>query len=72
MVGDYIATSISGGKAYPVFALASPPVGGLIDEATYTTSRGISLSGGPVAASAHQPVVTVGEERSVRSPLLRR
>jgi hypothetical protein len=72
MVGDYIATSFSGGTAYPVFALASPPAGGLLDEATYTTFRGVPVSGGTVAVSADQPVATVGEQRALRALLIRR
>jgi len=72
MVGDYIATSFSGVTAHPVFALASAPTGGVLDEATYTTSRGVSVSGGTVTASGNQPVATVGEQRAVVAPLIRR
>jgi hypothetical protein len=51
MVGDYISTSFSGGQAFPEFAVANAPTGGVFDEATYTISGGLSASAGSVAAS---------------------
>jgi hypothetical protein len=41
MVGDYISTSYSGGKAHPVFAVAKAPSGGLFDEAMYSPTSGL-------------------------------
>jgi hypothetical protein len=41
MVGDYISTSFSGGKAHPVFAVAKTPSLGLFDEAMYTPTSGL-------------------------------
>jgi len=41
MVGDYIATSFCGGKAYPVFAIATAPHGGVFNEAMFTVSGGL-------------------------------
>jgi hypothetical protein len=42
MLGDYISTSFAGGgKPVPVFALASPPSGASLREATFVTTRGI-------------------------------
>jgi hypothetical protein len=38
MVGDYISTSFAGGRAVPVFVLASAPSGGRLHEATFATS----------------------------------
>ena len=35
MVGDYISTSIAGGAAVPVFAVARPHTGTTFDEAMY-------------------------------------
>jgi hypothetical protein len=32
MVGDYISTSFAGGRAFPVFAIAKPPTGGVFSE----------------------------------------
>ena len=45
MVGDYISTSFSGAPAYPAFALANAPSGGLLDEGTYTVRGGLSVAG---------------------------
>jgi len=42
MVGDYISTSFAGGKAYPVFAIATAPRGGVFNEAMYTISGGLT------------------------------
>jgi BNR repeat-like domain len=42
MVGDYISTSFSAGKAYPVFAVATAPGGGVFNEAMFTVSGGLT------------------------------
>ena len=42
-VGDYIALSFCGGKAFPVFPIGSPPDGGHLNEAMYTVSNGLSV-----------------------------
>jgi len=47
MVGDYFATVFSGGKAFPVFALANLPAGTTLNQAMYTTT-----SGQPILASS--------------------
>jgi hypothetical protein len=44
MVGDYIATSFSGGKAYGVFAVAKAKSGSMFDEAIYTTQAGFDVA----------------------------
>jgi hypothetical protein len=41
MVGDYISTSFAGGRAVPVFVLASPPSRGKLHEATFATSLAV-------------------------------
>jgi hypothetical protein len=41
MVGDYIATSFSSGRAFPVFAVATAPSGTTVNEATYTVAGGL-------------------------------
>jgi hypothetical protein len=41
MVGDYISTSFCGGKAYPVFAVAMAPRGGVFNEAMFTVLGGL-------------------------------
>jgi hypothetical protein len=38
MVGDYISTSFAGGRAVPVFVLASPPRNGSLREAAFASS----------------------------------
>ncbi len=51
MVGDYISTSFSGTPAYPAFAVAHAPSGGVFDEATYTVKGGLSVVGSAIPAS---------------------
>ncbi len=46
MVGDYISTSFSNGKAYPLFIVASAPNGNTLNEALFTTQTGLSILGG--------------------------
>jgi hypothetical protein len=41
MVGDYLATAFSGGKAFAIFAAAKVNAGTLFDEPMYTTSTGL-------------------------------
>jgi BNR repeat-like domain len=41
MVGDYIATSFSGGKAFPVFSVATAPTGTIYNETTDTVAGGL-------------------------------
>jgi hypothetical protein len=53
MVGDYISTSFSGAPAYPAFAVANAPSGGVFDEATYTVKGGLSVGEGTVQATDH-------------------
>ena len=42
-VGDYITVCFSGGKAFPVFAIASVPRDGKLDEAMYTMTGGLAI-----------------------------
>jgi len=49
MVGDYISTSFVGGPAYPAFAVASAPTGGVFNEATFTVKGGLSVGKGKSA-----------------------
>ena len=59
MVGEYISTPFTAdGLAHGVFAAANPPSGGLLDEATYTTKRGIAAAGGTAATSPNGVVFT--------------
>jgi hypothetical protein len=58
MVGDYISTSFTGGKAFPVFVTAAAPNGSQLNESLYTTQTGLSIMGGTVNASGIQARVT--------------
>jgi hypothetical protein len=51
MVGDYIATSFSAVKAYPVFVTASAPANGQLNEALSTVQTGLTIEGGTNAAT---------------------
>jgi hypothetical protein len=44
MVGDYVATSFAGGKAYGVFAVAKAKSGITFDQAIYTTKAGLDIA----------------------------
>jgi hypothetical protein len=57
MVGDYFSTSFAGSRAFPAFAVANAPTGGLFDEATYTISGGLPIS---TAASVVTDQVNAG------------
>ena len=54
MTGDYIATSIVGNNAFPVFAVAAPPAGGFLNEAMY--SAAVPVTGGAMTAQEEQAV----------------
>jgi BNR repeat-like domain len=52
MVGDYISTSFSNGKAFPLFVVASAPNGSTLNEALFTTQQGLAIAGGTLAVSS--------------------
>lgn len=52
MVGDYISTSFVGGRARPVIAVAQAPSGGAFNQAMYTPTGGLAITGGTNPASA--------------------
>lgn len=53
MVGDYISTSFSNGKAFPLFIVASVPTNaGQLNEALFTTNAGLAIAGGTLSASS--------------------
>ncbi|MDQ1640745.1 MAG: hypothetical protein QOJ90_96 [Actinomycetota bacterium] len=45
MVGDYISTSISGGRAWPTFAVAHAPTSTTLNEAMYVPTGGLVIAG---------------------------
>lgn len=51
MVGDYMAAAISNGKAFPAFIVAKAPKGSIFNEALYSVSGGLVVSGGKNAVS---------------------
>ena len=51
MFGDYISTSIVGGKAFPQIAVARVPSGSVFDQAIYSPTGGLPISGGTAAAA---------------------
>jgi hypothetical protein len=54
MVGDYISTSFTAdGLAHPLLAAASAPRRGLLQEAMFTSSSGLPVVSGALAASAN-------------------
>src|SRR6266852_4837581 len=52
MVGDYISTSFSNGKAFPIFVNASAPNGATLNEALFTTKAGLAILGGTLKATS--------------------
>ena len=61
MVGDYVASAYSGGKALPIFAAAQANSGTLFDEPIYTTTTGIP-------AAHHAAALTSAGEQPVPNP----
>jgi hypothetical protein len=53
MVGDYTSTSFVGSPAFPAFAVASAPMGGIFNEATFTVQGGLSVGGNGNPARDH-------------------
>jgi hypothetical protein len=52
MFGDYIATAIVAGVAYPVIPVAHAPAGSTFRQAMYVPAGGLAVTGGTRAASA--------------------
>jgi hypothetical protein len=58
MVGDYVSTAFSGGKAFAIFANAKANAGTVFDEPIYTTTTGLATAQHTAAftSAAEQPV----------------
>jgi hypothetical protein len=58
MVGDYVATAYSGGKAFAIFAAAQANSGAMFDEPIFTTTNGFTTAEKAAAftAAAERPV----------------
>ncbi len=52
MVGDYISTSFSGGKAHPVFSVAKAKLGTKYRQSLATVANGLTIQGGTAAATS--------------------
>jgi hypothetical protein len=59
MVGDYVASAYSGGKAFAIFAAAHANAGTLFDEPIYTTTTGLPAAqyAAALSSAAEQPVL---------------
>lgn len=58
MIGDYISTSISGGKAFPGVLIATAPAGSVLNEEMYTVQGGLLVSGGAFTSAGEQVFFT--------------
>jgi hypothetical protein len=67
MVGDYISTSFSDGKAFPLFIIATAPNGSRFNEALYTEKAGLAIAGGTSVASAERAMSTFLNHTKVRT-----
>ncbi|MGZ3625370.1 MAG: sialidase family protein [Ktedonobacteraceae bacterium] len=56
MVGDYISTSFSDGKAFPVFITALAPNGSQFNEALHTVTTGLTIAGGADQATTEHAI----------------
>jgi hypothetical protein len=70
MVGDYIATAFSQGKAFGVFAVAKAQSGGAFHEAIYTTAAGLGTleTGVTFTSSGERPVAGAAADHPLRAP----
>jgi hypothetical protein len=59
MVGDYVASAYSGGKAFAIFAAAQANSGTLFDEPIYTTTTGLPAAqhAAALSSAAEEPVL---------------
>jgi hypothetical protein len=64
MVGDYIATAVTGGVAWPAMVIASAPTGSTFNEALFVPAGGLAITGGALSSAA-TPVVTSGHRPAV-------
>jgi hypothetical protein len=75
MVGDYISTSFSLGKAYPAIAVANKPAGGNdcavqtpnCDQALYVPTGGLTLGPSAIASTGEQPVPNAASDHALPS-----
>ena len=70
MVGDYMATSVVGGVAWPAMVIAAAPSGSTFNEALYEATGGLQVTGGALRAKA-TPLVTSGHQPAITTPRAR-
>jgi hypothetical protein len=75
MVGDYISTSWVDGRAYGAFALASAPVGSLLNEQIFVPSGGLTAAAGGFVNTSkgeHAVAGAASDHAPPASPIRRR
>ena len=63
MVGDYVSTSFAGGYAFPVFAIAKPPTGGVFSERAAAARFDVTASARPATRTRRDRVRYRGHNR---------
>ena len=73
MVGDYISTSYSGGRARPVFTVATAPTGTTFNQFMFTPSTGLFSGAAVLTAGREQPVPNAASDHAApQSPIVHR
>ncbi len=66
MVGDYIGTTIVGDDAFPVFAVATPPSDGFLNEAMFTVGElDLKVTEGPITSSGNATVASKSQSHGL-------
>jgi hypothetical protein len=73
MVGDYISTSFSSGRARPVFASATAPSGSVFAEGMFTTPAPATSAARSTRAASRPPVLSTSSDRpAAKTPVTHR
>jgi len=71
MVADYVATVFpAGGRAFPIYALALPPVGSVYQEAIYTSSFGYTqdeMNEPQMSSAGEKPILGIKSDHPLRT-----
>ena len=71
MVGDYISTSFAGGPlAFPVFAIAKPPVSGVFDERAAAARFDVTIPQAGALVPVRRDPIRFRRRTSARAPLV--
>jgi hypothetical protein len=69
MFGDYISTSVvAGGNAYPILPVASAPTGSTFNQAMFTPTGGLAVTGGSNPAAAHAATLAPSKATASTAP----